>query len=169
MFSQIVVLTAKLQGLAQQEYPASNVFVTFEKEADQRKVLSALHYASVEVWSQRKGAARSQQHLFRGKHLLSIEEPDEPNTIRWSDLNERMIDRIKQQVLTLLTTLLSIALIAFVIKITHQTNVTLTSFVIAIFNVVFPMFAKALNNLEAHSSEGGKQRSLYCKIALFRW
>jgi hypothetical protein len=31
------------------------------------------------------------------------------------------------------------------------------------------MFAKMLTDVEAHSSEGGKQRSLYFKIALFRW
>jgi hypothetical protein len=31
------------------------------------------------------------------------------------------------------------------------------------------MFAKILTDIEAHSSEGGKQRSLYFKIALFRW
>jgi hypothetical protein len=30
-------------------------------------------------------------------------------------------------------------------------------------------FAKMLTNCEAHSSEGNKQRSLYFKIALFRW
>jgi hypothetical protein len=32
-----------------------------------------------------------------------------------------------------------------------------------------PAFAKILTDCEAHSSEGNKQRSLYFKIALFRW
>lgn len=31
------------------------------------------------------------------------------------------------------------------------------------------MFAKMLTSCEAHSGEGGKQRSLYLKIAMFRW
>jgi hypothetical protein len=47
--------------------------------------------------------------------------------------------------------------------------VTFSAFAIAIFNSIFPMFAKFITGFEAHSSEGGKQRSLYFKIALFRW
>ena len=40
---------------------------------------------------------------------------------------------------------------------------------IALFNSAFPIFAKLLTNIEAHATEGDKQTSLYCKIALFRW
>lgn len=170
VFSKIVVRTAKIQGLAQQEYPASNVFITFEREADQRKVLAALDYAPVDVWSNRKGAAANRSHLFRGQHLLQVHEPDEPNTIRWQDLNVKWLERLKQQCLTLLVTVASIALIAFIISLTNNnSDPTGTSFVIAIFNVIFPMFAKAINGLESHPSEGSMQRSLFCKIALFRW
>ena len=49
LYAQLVVLTAKVQGLAQQDYPATNVFITFETEADQRRVLSALNFGSMEV------------------------------------------------------------------------------------------------------------------------
>jgi hypothetical protein len=47
-------------------------------------------------------------------------------------------------------------------------STTSTSFAIAIFNKIFPLFATMLTDLEAHSPEGNKQCSLYFKIALFR-
>lgn len=40
---------------------------------------------------------------------------------------------------------------------------------IAVFNSVFPIFAKMLTDLEEHAAEGEKQTSLYSKIAIFRW
>jgi len=169
MFSRFVVVTAKLQGLAQQEYPATNVFVTFETETDQRRVLAALNYAPLDTLRNNKSAVLESGHLFRGERLLAVREPDEPNTIRWEDLNVKLKDRMKQQFLTLVATLGGIALVAFVIRLCHNANLTFSAFAIAIFNVLFPMFAKALNSLESHPSEGSKQRSLYLKIALFRW
>jgi hypothetical protein len=88
-FSRIVVLTAKVQGLAQQDYPASNVFITFETEAAQRRVLSALSLGSMHVRHNKISALEDPKHLFRGKYVLDIKEPDEPNTVRWQDLNEK--------------------------------------------------------------------------------
>jgi len=143
LFARIVVITAKLQGLVQQEYPATNVFVTFETEADQRRVLAGLNYAAMDILSNRKGAAAKREHLFRGQRLLSAAETEEPNTIRWQDLNTGFVDCLKQQALTLLTTIAAIALIAFIISIVNEKNITWTAFAIAIFNTLFPMFAKA--------------------------
>jgi Calcium-activated chloride channel len=114
-------------------------------------------------------AAKDPKHLFRGTKLLSVAEAEEPSTIRWQDLNETLKERIKQQTLTLVATFCAIALIAFIVFVCNAKYVVLTSFVIAIFNAIFPMFAKWLNSFESHDSAGGVQRSLYCKIALFRW
>jgi hypothetical protein len=169
LFSRTVVLTAKVQGLAQQDYPATNVFVTFETEADQRRVLSALSVGSWDVQRNRQSAIADPKHLFRSELVLSVHEPDEPNTVRWQDLNEKFKDRLKQQCLTTLCTLTAIILIAFVIFLVNEQSITFSAFAIAIFNSIFPLFAKLLTGMEAHSSEGGKQRSLYFKIAVFRW
>jgi hypothetical protein len=165
----LVVLTAKVQGLSQQHYPASEVFVTFETEAAQRKVLSALSVGTLASLRQNKHAVASDKYLFRGERVLSVLEPDEPNTIRWQDLNEKFKDRLKQQAITTFCTCATIVIIATIVNLLNNASATGAAFGIAIFNSIFPMFAKALTDLEAHSSEGGKQRSLYFKIALFRW
>lgn len=170
LFARLVVLTAKVQGLAQQDYPATNIFVTFETESDQRRVLAALvNSSAIDRVSNNTKVAKDPKHLFRGTKLLSVAEPDEPSTIRWQDLNETAKERAKQQTLTLMATLVAIILIAFLVQFCNSKSVTFSAFAIAIFNALFPMFAKWINSFEAHASAGGVQRSLYCKIALFRW
>lgn len=88
LFARLVVLTSKVQGLSQQSYPASHVFITFETEAGQRRVLEALSLGSLAVSRNTKSAVKNEKHLFRGEHVLKITEPDEPNTIRWQDLSK---------------------------------------------------------------------------------
>jgi hypothetical protein len=168
LFARIAVLTAKVQGLAQQTYPATNVFLTFETEADQRKVLQAYNLGSLDV-SHNNTSKVKPEHLFRGKHILKVAEPDEPNTVRWQDLNEKWKECLKQQLLTGAATLAAIVVIAFLVWALNGVQVEWAAIAIAVFNSVFPMFAKLLTSFEAHASEGGKQRSLYFKIALFRW
>ena len=169
-FARHVVLTAKIQGLAQQDYPATKVFVTFETEAAQRRVLTAL---STGKWDHRQTSSTNTtkpQHLFRGTVALEVQEPDEPNTVRWQDLNETGWNRMKQQGLTTFCTLVAIVVIALVINVCNHSSITVSAFAIALFNTAFPIFAKILTNtFEKHASEGGKQRSLYFKISLFRF
>lgn len=170
LVARLVVLTALVQGLAQQDYPVTNVFITFETEADQRKVLSELSLGSLDVSRNNIDALARQEYAFRGEHVLAVSEPEEPNTIRWQDLNETFTARMKQQILTLAATVAAIVVIAVIIYTINGTdNAAAAATAISISNAIFPTFAKFLNSMESHSSEGGKQRSLYCKIALFRW
>lgn len=168
LFSRLTVLTAKVQGLAQQDYPATHVFVTFETEQDQRAVLSAYNLGSLDI-ARNNTALLDGKHLFRKNKVLAVSEPDEPNTVRWQDLNIKSKEKLKQQLLTTLATVVAIVLIAFLVFFLNNTKVAYTAFAIAIANTLFPMFAKMLTECEAHSSEGHKQRSLYLKISLFRW
>jgi len=122
LFARLVVLTAKVQGLAQQDYPSTNIFLTFETEADQRRVLSALSVGSMEIARNKKTAVADPKYLFRGERLLSVSEPDEPNTVRWQDLNEKLKARLKQQALTTFATLCAIVLIAFIVRICNRVS-----------------------------------------------
>lgn len=170
LFAQLVVLTAKVQGLSQQDYPATNIFITFETEADQRHVLSCLNIGSLAAKRNRKTALTDPKYLFRDEYVLAASEPDEPNTVRWEDLNEKFKDKAKQMAFTTFSTCAAVALIAFIIFLIEDYDEPLyPAIAIAVFNSVFPMFAKFLTDTESHASEGGKQRSLYFKIALFRW
>jgi hypothetical protein len=170
LFGRATVLTAKIQGLAQQEYPVSNVFISFETEAAQRHVLAAL---SVGDFAANHNNVRvhknNPNYLFRGNVVLRVEEPDEPSTVRWEDLNVKLLARIKQIFYTTLATLVAIFAIAFLIWVINGINVAWAALAIAVANGVFPIFAKILVLGESHASEGGLQTSLYFKIAIFRW
>ena len=175
-FARLVVLTAKIQGLAQQAYPATKIFVTLETEASQRAILSALTVGKHHVKRNNSAALPSSNSpqmnnpfLFRGKQVLHVKEPDEPNTIRWQDLNETTWNRIKQQGITTLVSLGLIILNAFVIGKVHDSSIVASAFLVALTNVLFPTLAKFMTSFEKHASEGSKQRSLYFKIAAFRF
>jgi len=160
LVSRLVVLNSRIQGLSQRSKPVTNVFVTFETEAAQRQVLTMLSNSSI---------AKHRGLLFRDKVALKAKEPDEPNTIRWQDLNVKPKMRARQQFLTTFATVIAIGVVALIIRIVNDWNVLFSSFGIAIANVLFPVFGKLLTNFESHHTESTKQRSLYFKIALFRW
>ena len=140
LFARLTVLTAKVQGLAQQDYPATNVFVTFETEAAQRQVLAAYNLGSIDVRRNNIKKLSNPQHLFRGQLILRVKEPDEPNTIRWQDLNVTTKAKLKQQLMTILATFGAIVLIAYLVYILNNNEKSLryTAFAIAICNSVFP-------------------------------
>jgi hypothetical protein len=62
-----------------------------------------------------KEAVEDPKYLFRGEKVLAISEPDEPNTIRWQDLNTKFFEKCKQQVFTVTSTLVAIALVALIV------------------------------------------------------
>lgn len=158
-----------MTGLAQLDYPVTNVFLTFETEKDQRKVLESLSVGSLQAAYNNKKALEQDSYLFRGEHVLAVEEPDEPSTIRWQDLNAGSLQKIKEQALTAVATLAAIVVVALIVRIANEASVFGAAFAISGFNSIFPIFAKILTRLEAHASEGELQTSLYFKIAAFRW
>jgi len=70
---------------------------------------------------------------------------------------------------TTIATIGTIALVALLIRILNGVSAAWAAIAIAVANSVFPEFAKILTSFEPHASEGGKQTSLYFKIAIFRW
>jgi hypothetical protein len=113
--ARMVSLSAKVKGLAQLSYPCTNVFLTFETEAAQRDVLSKLSVGILQADKNIKTAVADPKYLFRGEHVLYVSEPDEPNTIRWQNLNCTTIQRIKSMLLTSLVTLGGIVAVFFVV------------------------------------------------------
>jgi hypothetical protein len=168
-YGRLVALNAKVQGLAQLEYPVTNVFLTFETEKNQRHVLEKLSVGSLSAHKNDHNALSNPKYLFRGKQVLAVSEPDEPSTVRWQDLNAKFVQKLKEQALTVFATLGAIIASAAIVQIANESSTVGVAFAIAGFNSVFPIFAKALTDLEAHAGEGEKQTSLYFKIAAFRW
>jgi len=121
LFRRIVVLTIDIRGLAQHDYPARKVFVTFETEADQRRVVEQMAVGSYFVRNDDKSVVKDPKYLFRGEHMLYVREPlEEPNSFRWISMNERFLDRTWQQMLTFIATFASILLVAFIVRIVNS-------------------------------------------------
>lgn len=168
-FGRLAVLTAEVQGLAQQEYPVSNVFLTFETEAAQRLILESLTVSRHDVSRNKLDVVADPKFLFRGNHLLNVSEPEEPDSIKWEHLNASFKELMKQQICTALATFVALTAVAMLVKIVNEWNVIFTAYTIAFTNVMFPFSAKALTRFESHPTHGSLQTSLYFKIALFRW
>lgn len=115
LYDRLVALKGRVEGLAQLEYPVTNVFVTFETEEDQRKVLEELCVGYKNGQNNNSDALSDKKYMFRGEFVLDAVEPEEPSTIRWQDLNASMTQRLKQQIHTLVWTLLSLAVVFAVI------------------------------------------------------
>ncbi len=168
-YSRYVALNAKVQGLAQLDFPVTNVFLTFETERDQRHVLQKLSVGSLSASRNDKKALQDPKYLFRGEYVLAVEEPDEPSTIRWQDLNAGFLQKLKERLLTAVATMCAIVGVAVIVGVANDATPIGAAFAIAGFNTIFPIFAKILTDMEAHAAEGHKQTSLYSKIAFFRW
>jgi len=169
-FSRLIALKGKVEGLAQLEYPVTNVFLTFETEEDQRKVLQNLSVGHITAQKNDRSALSDPKYLFRGETVLDVAEPEEPNTIRWQSLNVSVSTQSKQRAYTLSITAVSLFLVAYIIRSLSRTRPIFVSYTISFFNVVFPVFTNVMiDNLETHKSETEKQTSMYMIIALFRW
>ncbi|KAL3924948.1 MAG: hypothetical protein SGARI_005934 [Bacillariaceae sp.] len=112
-FARIVALNAKVEGLAQLEFPVTKVFVTFETEAAQRHVLASLSVGSVKAAANDVRAVKDPKHLFRGEQVLDVQEAEEPNTIRWQDLNAGAWQRMKEKIYTTLATIGTFGVLLF--------------------------------------------------------
>ena len=140
------------------------VFISFKTEAAQRKVLS--------IMKTKDGI--DPKYCFedpegKEKVFLDIDEPAEPSSIRWSDLDQSLPTVYRKLIIPMIITVGLLIACAFLVREMQKINSTYAAFTISILNVMFPMLAKFLTNTEVHFNEGSKQTSLYSKLALFRW
>jgi len=111
LFGQVVVLTSKVKGLAQWSRPANNIFITFETESTQQRILKHLSFGMIHVMGNNTSKISNPNHLFRGEKLSNAREANEPSTIRWTDLNQR---RQNIWYTKLQTTIVSVGVIALI-------------------------------------------------------
>lgn len=115
LYEQLVCLKGRVEGLAQLNYPVKNVFITFDTEEDQRRVLDELSVGCKTATMNDTSALSDTKYLFRGDHVLEILEAEEPSAIRWENLNCPLIKTLKQQLTTLVLTLLGLAFVFWII------------------------------------------------------
>jgi len=81
LYDKIQAMDEDIERTADVTFPASSVFITFETEEMQRRVLEEMTYPTL-----CRGVVDSRYKL-EGL-VLEITEPDEPSSIRWKDLDE---------------------------------------------------------------------------------
>ena len=70
---RIQQLEEKIKTLCEREYSVTNVFCTFEKEINQRKVLSELSVGRLDI-QRSKSLKLKENQFFRGTRVLQVEE-----------------------------------------------------------------------------------------------
>ena len=86
LYKRVKYLDKKIEKLSKKPYFVTKVFVTFETEQAQRKVLRTLL-----VPSRGDRAAWLEDNWKLDGRILKIGEPDEPESIRWFDLSENLL------------------------------------------------------------------------------
>jgi len=92
LYEKVLALEEKIEEFSKLDYGVSDVFITFETENQQRSVLEKLSVGSLNVFFNQKGSL-PEEYLFRGRKVLNVIEPSEPNSIRWDDLDESFLVR----------------------------------------------------------------------------
>jgi hypothetical protein len=161
-------LNDEIIDLVQADCPATSVYITFETEKAQRHVLEKLVVAPYAALRNKTTAVKDPNHLFRGKHVLHVEEASEPSTLRWQELNMTRRDYWIKILMTAIVFGMIVG-IYFLVKVTYASKFWWSPYLITVSNVVFPIIAKAMTTVERHAIEEDRQVWLYIKIAFFRW
>lgn len=165
---RIKELTVAIKDLQKKEYKAVKVFVTFETEEGQRTALEALKVGLIDLHLNRTSAVRP-ECLFDGR-VLNVQQPTEPNSVRWLDLSYGFINKTIRRGITLGVTVGMIAVAGYCIKLARDRyGPRIAGFLTTSFNSTIPQIIKLLMMVEPHATEGAFQASLYVKITLFRW
>jgi len=168
----IEVITEEIKELQKKTYDVEKVFVTFEEEEMQRKVLKVLTVAKSKIFSNNIDAhSQHPQYLFRDKIVLGVQEPLEPSTIRWHNLNATILATVFQQLVTYFITFIIIGISASIVHycIVSTDEPLLATYIMTLMNQIVPPLIAFFMKFESHLTEDSFQASHYFKICLFRW
>jgi len=169
IYDNIKEIDDKVAQLSKKEYDCTTVYITFETEQAQRYILETLTTSIHNANRQSIPTDFPVECLFRDKHLLRVKEPDEPNSIRWMDLNVSDLNCFIQRAMTFFLSICLLVGCAFLIYLARKRNAFTASIIITILNRLTPMVVKFLNSFEAHRNQSSYQASQFIKITLFRW
>jgi hypothetical protein len=156
--------------LSERQYDVSEVFVVYETEEAQQAALQALQLPGLKV-ARNDTSGVDENLIFRAKQLLYCVEPQEPDTIRWQDLDETLTQQLKQQILTFFLTAFAILCgCAVHVYCRKKYAAVYAALTVTAVNTMAPYVCYYIVfYFESHASEGGWQTSLYFKITANRW
>ena len=166
LVDKVFRLTEEIEELQKQEYEVVKVFVTFESEEGQRAALEGLSVGKIDAMMNNTSSLGA---VFRDR-VLKVEEPCEPDAVRWLDLGASTFRRLVFRGVNFVITMVIVGLAIFVVyQVRKNTTPTIAAYLVTVLNSTVPQILKILMMFERHSTEGGFQTSLYLKITVFRW
>jgi len=166
LYNNAKVLAEEFRELQKKKYKVANVFITFETEQGQRNALQALSVGKFDIWSNN---VQGNAPRFRDR-VLFVEEPLEPDSVRWLDLSSTYYTRVGSWVFSLLVTLASVLIAGVCVALTRNYYGPYTAgILVSVFNSIIPQIVSVLMSYEPHLDEDSYETSLYMKITLFRW
>ena len=169
LVDRIFKLTEEIKELQTRHYDVTDIFVTFETEAGQRTALSALKVPGKIDIAMNNTSRVASSTLFRGR-VLNVEEAPEPNAVRWLDIHVSTSRKFVQRLISLALTVAMIVFAGFVVaRVRRAVGPGLSGIFVTLFNTSIPQIVKLFLLFERHPTEGGRQKSLYLKVTLFRW
>ena len=168
--SGIERLTEEIRVLQKKEYNACHVFVTFETEVSQRKALTALSVAKLDVWMNNIGHV-APEIVFHDR-VLAVEEPVEPDSVRWLDLSSTITGRTSTWLFSLIATLGCLMITGAIVVFTRTRYGPFTAgMVVSVFNSIIPEVVNMLLTQEQHLStcittiREEREKFHWCRVA----
>jgi len=154
---------------SKKDFGASNIFITFETEKQQKMILNKLALPRSQIMAD--GILVPNDIKFLGKYALAVKEPAEPSSIRWHDLDESLTVQIVQRVISTTLVLIAIVLGALLVQVvkSQTDSASYAALTVTAINQITPYICKFCNRFESHSNDGSYQTSLYTKTTFFKW
>lgn len=160
-FDEIAKVTKKIVGLSNQTFHPWKVFVTFNKEAEQRECIKEMSTGKLGIFSNPKS-------LFHKKHLL-VKEATEPSSIIYANSHVTYIKRIISWIFSyFLSGCLMVASFFIIRALSTSGNVGVAIFV-SLVNSILPETLKYITqSVEIHVDVRHFQISMLLKLVAAR-
>lgn len=157
-------LEEKAKELAENKMDVSEVFVIFDTEEGQRNAISELSFPYL---TRLFGIPEDKK--YQGTALV-VGEAREPNAIRWNDLETTFFGNAVRLLISYILVVIFLLIAAGVVLAAGIYSAGFAAIAISLMNTIIPyVFRFITDGIEAHTSEGAKEASLYIKVTIFKW
>mmetsp|Transcript_29490 Transcript_29490/g.44646 ORF Transcript_29490/g.44646 Transcript_29490/m.44646 type:complete len:879 (+) Transcript_29490:123-2759(+) len=163
LLEKIHELEEKAKELAENKMDVSEVFIIFDTEQGQRTAISELSFPYL------KRLSIPADKKYQGTALI-VGEAREPNAIRWNDLETTFFGNAVRLVISYILVVICLIFATAVVFVAGIYSAGFAAIAISGMNTIIPYaFRYITDGIEAHTSEGAKEASLYIKVTIFKW
>lgn len=165
LYPQLIRLDKEICSLCKKNYGVTQVFLTFNTQSQKQSILTDFHDKN----NTSPDLARDLGFLFRDEVRLDVSEVEEPNAVRWQDLNTSYTEKTLRVIGTSILCIIIIAVTSTIVVYIHSIEPKLTPILISIFNSLSDQISDLLTKLELHPFEGQMQTSLLLVSILYTY